>query len=140
MENTVAHRGVVEQIEEHTIYVRIARQPACAGCQAKSVCTTANGKEQMIEVTDYTDLFHVHETVLLEGKNSMEHQAVLLAFLIPLALVAATVFIGTSLQWGEGFSALAGLLLLFPYYIILYFFRDTWKKKFVFTIKKINPE
>ncbi|MDR2388404.1 MAG: SoxR reducing system RseC family protein [Tannerellaceae bacterium] len=134
------HCGVIQRIEGHTIYVSSARQPACSGCRAKSVCITAHGKEQIIEVTDSSGTFHTNEPVLLEGKDSMEHQAVLLAFLIPLALVAATVFIGTSLQWDEGFSALAGLLLLFPYYIILYFFRDAWKKKFVFTIKKINPE
>jgi sigma-E factor negative regulatory protein RseC len=104
-----------------------------------AVCTTANGKEQMIEVTDSTGVFHAREAVLLEGKDSMGILAVFLAFVLPLVLVVATVFTGTGLHWDESSSALAGLFLLFPYYIILYIFRNTLKKKFVFTIKKINP-
>ncbi|MDR2809562.1 MAG: SoxR reducing system RseC family protein [Tannerellaceae bacterium] len=138
MGNTIEHCGVVERIEGHTIYVRIARQPACGGCQAKSVCITASGKEQVIEATDYSGTFHTNESVILEGKDSMGLLAVLLAFVIPLALVTVIIFTGTTLQWEESSSALAGLLLLFPYYIILYFFRNTLKKKFVFTIKKLN--
>jgi sigma-E factor negative regulatory protein RseC len=140
MGNTVNHCGVIKRIDGHTIYVRIVQQPACTGCHAKSICTTANGKEQVIEVTDCSGTFHTNESILLEGKNSMELQAVLLAFLFPLTLVVTTIFIGTGMQWDESSSALAGLLLLLLYYIILYFFRNALKKKFVFTIKKINPE
>ncbi|MDR1645819.1 MAG: SoxR reducing system RseC family protein [Tannerellaceae bacterium] len=140
MEETMTHCGVVERIEGHTVYVRIAQQPACSGCQVKAACTTANGKEQIIEVTDPSGAFRVNEPVRIEGKNSMGTRAVLLAFIVPLALIIATILAGSALQWGEAASALASLILLLPYYIILYLFRNVLKKKFVFTIKKMNPE
>ena len=65
-------------------------------------------------------------------------QAVLLAFVLPLILVFATIAIGTSMQWKETTSGLTGLFLLVPYYCLLYLSRDLLKKKFVFTLKKLN--
>ena len=38
----------------------------------------------------------------------------------------------------ETTSGLTGLLLLVPYYCILYFLRDKLKKRFIFTLKKLN--
>lgn len=138
MEETVNHQGVIERIEGHNVYVRIARQPVCIGCRAKSICTAADGKELLIEVIDHSGAFHINESVILSGEDSMGLQAVLLAFVIPLALVVAVIILGANMQWKESTSALTGLFLLFPYYIILYFLRDALKKKFIFTIKKIN--
>jgi sigma-E factor negative regulatory protein RseC len=139
MKNSVNYCGVIERVEGDRICVKITQQSACAGCHAKSACMAANGKEHIIEVTDYTGTFHTNEAVTLEGKDYMELKAILLAFVIPLVLVVAFIVIGTSIQWNESVSALAGLSLVLPYYIILYFFRNALKQRFVFTIKKINP-
>ena len=65
-------------------------------------------------------------------------QAVLLAFVYPLIIVFAAIVTGTSMQWEETTSGLTGLLLLVPYYCILYFLRDKLKKRFIFTLKKLN--
>ena len=65
-------------------------------------------------------------------------QAVLLAFVFPLIIVFAAIVTGTSMQWEETTSGLTGLLLLVPYYCILYFLRDKLKKRFIFTLKKLN--
>ncbi|MDR1556313.1 MAG: SoxR reducing system RseC family protein [Tannerellaceae bacterium] len=138
MGEAVSHQGVIERIEGHNVYVKLIRQPACAGCQAKSMCMGADGKEELIEVTDYSGAFRVNEPVILSGEASVGLRAVGLAFVVPLLLLVAAVAVGTYMQWKESTSAIAGLLLLFPYYIILYFLRDTLKKKFIFTIKKTN--
>jgi sigma-E factor negative regulatory protein RseC len=96
------------------------------------------GKGHVVEVTDYTGSFRANEAVMLEGRNYMGLQAVVLAFVIPLSLIVALIVLGACLGWRESASALAGLSSLFPYYIILYFFRGRLRKRFVFTIKKIN--
>ncbi|MDR2118808.1 MAG: SoxR reducing system RseC family protein [Tannerellaceae bacterium] len=139
MGNSVHYCGVIERIEGYTFYVKVVQQSACAGCHAKTVCATANGKEQLIEATGNSGAFHVNESVIIEGKDSMETQAVWLAFVIPLILVVSAVLAGTGLHWKESTGALTGLALLFPYYLILYVFRNALKRKFVFTVKKINP-
>ena len=50
----------------------------------------------------------------------------------------AAIVTGTSMQWEETTRGLTGLLLLVPYYCILYFLRDKLKKRFIFTLKKLN--
>ena len=66
-------------------------------------------------------------------------QAVLLAFVFPLIIVLAAIVTGTSMQWEETTSGLTGLLLLVPYYCILYFLRDQLKKAIHFYFeKKLN--
>jgi sigma-E factor negative regulatory protein RseC len=138
MGEAINHQGIIERIEGHTVYVKVARQAACEGCQARSMCSAAGGKTLLVEATDSSGAFRVNESVVLSGQPSMGLQAVWLAFVVPLLLVVAAVVLGAALQWQESLSALGGLFLLFPYYILLYFLRDTLKKKFIFTIKKIN--
>ena len=57
---------------------------------------------------------------------------------VPDIIVFAAIVTGTSMQWEETTSGLTGLLLLVPYYCILYFLRDKLKKRFIFTLKKLN--
>ena len=57
---------------------------------------------------------------------------------VPVIIVFAAIVTGTSMQWEETTSGLTGLLLLVPYYCILYFLRDKLKKRFIFTLKKLN--
>jgi sigma-E factor negative regulatory protein RseC len=102
------------------------------------MCATAESKEKVITVPDHSGDFHTNEQVWLCGQSSMGLQAVLFAFVFPLIAVVLTVLFGVHRQWGEALSALAGLLLLLPYYGLLYLFRHTLKKRFVFTIQKIN--
>lgn len=135
---TIDYCGVIERMEGHHVFVKVVPQPACTGCKAGSMCMAAAGGKQIIEVlADEADVFHVNDPVTLSGQNSMGQQAVWLAFVIPLILVVAVILFTTFLQWEESISALTGLSLLFPYYIVLYLLRNTLKKTFVFTIKKL---
>ncbi|MDR1981607.1 MAG: SoxR reducing system RseC family protein [Tannerellaceae bacterium] len=135
---TIRHTGIIERIEEHTVFVKIVQQSACAGCHAQSMCATTESKEKVITVPDSSGSFHTSEQVWVCGQRSMGLQAVLLAFVFPVIAVVLTVIFGVHRQWSEGVSALTGLSLLLPYYGILYLFRHALKKRFVFTIQKIN--
>jgi sigma-E factor negative regulatory protein RseC len=139
MGDIVDYCGIVERVEGNRVYVKVVQQPACAGCRAQSACMATGGSAPLIEVTAPPGAFRPNESVRLEGSRSMGLQAVLSAFVVPLLLVTGAVIAGTVVGWDEGVSALAGLFLLFPYYVILYFLRPVLKKRFVFSIKKINP-
>ena len=138
MSESINHNGVIEKIDGGTVYVRIIQQSACSGCHAKSMCTASESKAKVIEVPDNSGKFHVNEEVQLCGRSSLGLQAVLLAFIFPLIIVFATIVTGTSMQWEETTCGLTGLLLLVPYYCILYFLRDKLKKRFISTLKKLN--
>ena len=148
MSESINHNGIIEKIDGDTAYVRIIQQSACSGCHAQSMCaasesrivkpSTGESKVKIIEVPDNSGKFTVNENVLLCGRSSLGLQAVLLAFILPLLIVVAAIVTGTSMQWEETTSGLTGLLLLVPYYCILYFFRDKLKRRFIFTLKKLN--
>ena len=129
MSESINHTGFVEKIDGDTVFVRITQQSACSASEKK---------DKIIEVPDRSGRFHVNEEVIICGQNSMGLQAVLLAFVIPLVIVVGAIVIGTNLQWDETTSGLTGLSLLLPYYCILYLMRDKLKRRFIFTLKKLN--
>ncbi len=138
MSESISHTGVVEKIEDDIVFVRITQQSACSGCHAQSMCTASEKKDKIIEIPDRSGNFQVNEAVMICGQSTTGLLAVLLAFVIPLILVVAAIATGSALQWNETTSGLSGLLLLLPYYYLLYLNRDRLKRKFVFTLKKLN--
>lgn len=138
MSKSIHHNGVIEKIDGGTIYVRIIQQSACSGCHAQSMCAASESKVKIIEVPDNSGRFHINEEVQLCGQSSLGLLAVLLAFVLPIIIVVAAIATGTNMQWEETTSGLTGLLLLVPYYCILYLLRDKLKRRFIFTLKKHN--
>ncbi|WP_106830715.1 SoxR reducing system RseC family protein [Parabacteroides pacaensis] len=138
MSKTIDHIGIIERIEGDTLFVRIEQESACSECHAKGLCTTSERKEKIIEVmTDNFNAYHVNEKVIVSAELSLGLKAVLLAFVFPLIIVVMAIIIGTYLNWDESTNGTIGLALLIPYYVILYYFRNRIKKKFVFTLKKL---
>lgn len=138
MSESIRHKGIVEKVDGSTVYVRIIQQSACSGCHAQSMCGASESKVKVIEVPDSSGQFRENEEVELCGRSSLGLQAVLLAFVLPLLIVVTTIIAGTNMQWEETTSGLTGLLLLVPYYCILYLLRDKLKRQFIFTLKKLN--
>ena len=138
MNGTIHHTGRVERISPDTGFVRITQRSACSGCHAQAMCSASEQKDKIIEVPDRSGQFAVNEEVVLTGETRLGMEAVILAFVIPLVIVVAMVAIGFSLGWDESLSGLIGLLLLIPYYGLLYLLRDRLKRRFVFTLRKLN--
>jgi len=137
MEHTIEHSGVIERIEGHHLFVRVAQQSACSGCRARSLCMPTGGNGQIVEVAaSNPELHHLNDPVVISGQQSLGMEAAALAFVIPLLLVVSAIVFATWMHWDESISALVGLLLLLPYYASLYLLRDHLRKKFVFTIKE----
>ena len=136
-EPDIEHEGIVTGVTDSHILVRILQQSACAGCHAAGVCSTADQKEKIIEVEDHSGAYEVGEQVTVWGQTSLGMQAVLLAFVVPLFIILVALIAGTELHWSETATGLSGLLLLVPYYYIMYRMRGRLKKRFVFRLAKI---
>ena len=137
MRKDIQHTGIIEKIEHPHIYVRIVQQSACSACHAKSFCISSDSTIKVIEIEDHSGNFELNEQVWICGQYSLGMQAVWLAFVLPLLLIVLFVTSGTIFLENEVMGGLAGLLILFPYYITLYLMRDKLKRKFVFTLSKI---
>lgn len=138
MTNIITHQGIVENINGSQITVRIIQTSACAACSVKGHCSSADSKEKLVDVTDFSSAFKVGDPVLLIGATSMGMTAVLLAFVLPFILIVLSLFIFMSVMHNELYAALTSLAVLVPYYYVLWMNKTRLKQKLSFTIKPIK--
>ena len=131
----ISHPGVVEEIGTDKIQVRILSQSACASCHAKGACTMADMEEKIIDVTNtrHLDLTKGQE-VQVAMKKSLGPKAVGVGYVYPFLLVLAGLIVFSRILPSEGAAGLVSLLLLVPYYGLLYLMRNKLQKTFVFEI------
>ncbi len=135
----IEHQGIVTHVSGNKISVKILQQSACSSCHAKSACMAADSKEKIVDIVDYSGQYKMNDLVVIEGKKSVGYRAVWWAFVVPLIILVFTLFFAVSVWgWGETQAAVASVLALVPYYLVLYFFREKMADSFKFTIKTKN--
>ena len=139
MANEIKHKGTVESIEGSWVKVKILQASACSSCSVKSYCHSSESKEKIIDVFAPGCTCSPGDEVMVVGATSIGLKAVVWAFVFPFILLLITLFLTMHYtQVDELMSALFSLVALISYYIVLYFFRDRFKKNFSFTMKSIN--
>ncbi|NLO69409.1 MAG: SoxR reducing system RseC family protein [Porphyromonadaceae bacterium] len=138
MDKLIEHSGIITQLGEDKIFVRIHQQSACSACHAKSVCMASDKQEKVIVVTSSTENFNIGDAVMLYGKSSTGLLAVLLAFVFPFLLILLCLFVLRNVVADEIVAALISLGILVPYYLILSQFNNKLNKKLQFHLKKVS--
>jgi len=135
--DSITHPGTITRIGENTVFVKILAQSACATCHSKAMCSVADMEEKIIEVDKAEDEnYKIDDTVTIAMEKSMGTRAVILGYIIPFFLVVGALFVLMALTGNEGLSALVSVLLLVPYYLGLYYFRDKLKREFRFRVRE----
>ena len=133
---TISHEGIVTKITDEELEIKIMAQSACAACHAKSACGMGEQAEKTLTVPRPHDKeFTLHQKVNVKMAIGQGNKAAILAYLIPIVLLLAVLFVCIGLDMDEGLSALISIVALVPYYIMLYLLRDKLKKKFSYTIE-----
>lgn len=133
---TISHEGIVTKITDDELEIKILAQSACAACHAKSACGMGEQAEKILTVPRPKDKeFALMQKVNVKMAINQGNTAAILAYLIPIILLLAVLFVCLGLGFGEGLSALISIVALIPYYIVLYLRRDKLKQKFEYTIE-----
>ena len=133
---TVSHEGVITKITDDTLEIQITSMSACAACHAKSACNISDQAEKVLTVPRPEGReFHRFQKVNVVMGVGQGNKAAVLAYLVPIAVLLAALFICLGVGLSEGLSALIGIAALIPYYLILYSQRDKLKKKFDYRIE-----
>jgi sigma-E factor negative regulatory protein RseC len=131
----IIHPGVVELVEQDRVFVRVLAQSACSSCHARGACSISEVEEKRVEVrTDNPLAYKPGDQVTVRMKQSLGQKAVVLGYVLPLILLVISIVTLVTLLDNEGVAALLSILLLVPYYIILYFLRGRLKQHFSFSI------
>ena len=135
-EETISHEGIVTKITDDVLEIKIMAQSACAACHAKSACGMGEQAEKILTVPKPEGQeFHLLQKVNVVMAINQGNKAAILAYLIPILLLLAALFVCLGLGLNEGLSALIGIAVLVPYYMILYTQRNKLKRRFEYRIE-----
>ena len=133
---TISHEGIVTKITDDELEIKILAQSACAACHAKSACGMGEQAEKILTVPKPKDKdFELGQKVDVKMAIGQGNKAAVLAYLLPVILLLAVLFVCLGLGLSEGLSALISFLALIPYYMVLYLRRDKLKWKFEYSIE-----
>lgn len=135
-QETISHEGVVTKITDDELEIKILAQSACAACHAKSACGMGEQAEKTLTVPKPKDKeFALNQKVNVRMAIGQGNKAAVLAYLLPIILLLAVLFVCIGLGLGEGLSAIISFISLVPYYIVLYLRRDKLKRQFEYIIE-----
>jgi sigma-E factor negative regulatory protein RseC len=126
--------GVVESVGEKYLKVKIHNDSACSMCYSKGVCTSLGSGDRIIEVeNDNRHDIIPGDVVDVQMISSSGWIAVMFGYIFPFVILLGTLLIVSSYTT-EGLAALISLVILIPYYLLLYLFRVKMRKYFKFTL------
>ncbi len=134
----IEHLGIIEDIQNESITVRISNQSACSACHAKTVCGMADQKNKQIQISNTIGQYNPGEEVLVELKQSLGLRAVFLAYVLPFIILLSLLISFNAFGMHELIAGLISLASLLPYFTIVYFFRKKLNKTFTFALKKLE--
>lgn len=134
----IEHLGIVRDIGDKLVSVKITREPACGSCRVRSLCSIGDTGEKIIEAfRSPNEKYSVGEEIKVVLEQSLGVKALILGYVLPFLIVLAILVIMTSLGRSEGLAGLVSLASLVPYYLSLSLFKGRFKKEFSFRIKKL---
>ncbi len=137
MNNTISHYGVVEEIADGRISVRISQQSACSLCKVAGACHASDRKEKIVDVYDSSDTtLKPGDAVVVSTNGSVGRKAVLIAYTLPLIILMTAILAGKQLLDSDAAAALLGLGCLAPYFVGLYLLRHRLQSVLKFSISR----
>lgn len=135
-EETVTHSGIVRKIEKNKAEISVISKASCISCSLNNVCSVSDMKEKIIEVDlSQVERYNEGDSVIVEMKQSYGTWAVLLGYLFPFFVLFLGLIMFLHFGLNQGLSGILAIVLLIPYYSILYLLRDFFKKRFRYHIQ-----
>lgn len=138
------HLGTISKISDSTITVALEPNINCESCKAKAACGVSDSNKKEIEIENtrrFSDSkpksYHLNEEVAVSMEESKGLKAVFWAYILPFLLMICTLFI-SSLFVSEAKAGVLSLLVLIPYYILIFLLNSFFTKKFKVTLFKLT--
>ena len=136
MSEKIKHSGVVEEVTEGRVVVRILQTSACAACKVAGHCSASEAKEKLVDVRCAdASAYKTGQSVVVSTSRDVANRALLLGFGLPFVVLVGVLFAVLRLTGDEGLAALSGLGALVPYYLLLWLLRDRISRRVSFQIE-----
>ena len=125
----------MHRVGEEGVTVRVMQSSACNACAAARMCRSGENRERLIDVaTPHAADFRSGEAVVLTATMQQSRAALVLAYVLPLALMLIVLFSVHGFSGDDGLAALVSLLFVMLYYVLLYVFRSRLSRSFRFDV------
>lgn len=133
-ERMIEHEGIVRFSDEKSVTILLSPFVACKGCYSENSCGMSGNSEKVVTIPGK---FNVSpgDKVVVTMKPSLGYRALVIGYLLPLAIVLASLVTLISLTVNELVAGLISVGILIPYYSGLFFYRKYIDKKFSFNLK-----
>lgn len=137
METVAKHDGTVVAATPGRVQVQMQVLSACASCEAHARCTFAEKKDKLVDI-DTSDWRQYNPgdpvTVIINSGHGL--LAVLIAYVLPAVLILAVFGVLYALHLPELWIALATLVAVALYTLVLYLCRHRLQRRFTFRLEK----
>jgi sigma-E factor negative regulatory protein RseC len=134
--NCIEQNGIIEEITDNRIRVRMKSFSACENCQTRSICNLIDSRDNSLEVTGRSEDYSIGDEVNIRIRKSLGYKALLLGYILPFILILLFLILFSCLGIKETLTGVISLTVLVIYYLILYRFRERIRKTFIFTVNK----
>lgn len=137
MSNVIRHKGVIEKITGEKICVRIISLTSCEGCNLAAHCHTAGNETKYVEAMARPGAakWKVGDEVVVVSDERKAFWAVLLGYGFPLLVLLCCVLAVNALLGNELLAALAGIVSVLSYYLLLHLFNGRIQQQYMFKIE-----
>lgn len=137
-EKTVEHNGRVVEVTKNNIRISIVSAAACGTCSAKSACSLSESTEKEV-VVDANELnLKVGDQVIVRLQRSQAMQAVVYGYVLPLFILLGALVTMVAVLGSEIYGAIAALVAVGIYYLLLTIFKKRLESKFVFKVQRLD--
>jgi sigma-E factor negative regulatory protein RseC len=93
--------------------------------------------EKIVEVQppDNEEIYQPGQHVVISLKKSLGYRALFLGYLFPFLILMLSLIVLISVTGNEALAAITSILLMIPYYLVLFLNREKIKSSFRFYIK-----
>jgi sigma-E factor negative regulatory protein RseC len=130
--------GIVSKITSESIAVNIISVSACSECNARELCSVFERKEKIVVVPNSGQKVQRGDKVNVIMETRMGIKAVMIAYFMPVAVVATALLLLLETGTEELYAGLISLVSLAAYYFVIYLIRKKLMKQFYFYIEKTD--
>jgi positive regulator of sigma E activity len=107
----------------------------CTACH-NSLCMLGDSKAREVEIIDKKNLFKTGDEVMIKINPASGYMAVLLLYLVPFLLMLLTILLMMHSGSSEGISGIMSLLILAPYFGMIYMLRGKLSSQCKIVVEK----
>lgn len=135
--SVVKHEGIISKISNNAVTVSLSGNVSCETCNAKGACGASESSAKEIKIFDVNNSYKLQEKVQVILKKELGLKAVFFAYVFPFILMFFILIISIPF-FKEWVAGLLSILVLIPYYLIIYLMKNSLEKMFKISIIKIN--